>query len=163
MQLAPYLPYGLKAEMLDHKIDYVGQVIDGITGVYLLKDIWHFETRHGSRPSIDRTKPILHPLSDLKKPIWHEGKEFVPVEEIRRILIEIDGRHYHFDYSGHDGFVHRLVFDGIEMGVLALPFHIVQKLYELKFDIHGLIDKGLAVEVNTLDTNPYKEGGSNEG
>lgn len=32
----------------------------------------------------------------------------------------------------------------------SIPYWIVKKLYEFHFDVHGLIEKGLAIDKNTL-------------
>lgn len=88
--------------------------------------------------SLDDFKPILHPLSDLTKPIVHKGEEFVPMKEIAI-------------YNPNN--VEYL----IECVVTGLVEYIVlRQLIEWRFDIAGLIEKGEAVDVNTLPENPYK-------
>jgi len=45
----------------------------------------------------------------------------------------------------------------IESGYVKIfPFCVCQKLVEWHFDIANLIEKGEAIDVNTLETNPYK-------
>ena len=34
--------------------------------------------------------------------------------------------------------------------VLYLPYNIVSKLFENHFDVFGLIEKGLAIDINTI-------------
>lgn len=36
------------------------------------------------------------------------------------------------------------------------PFYVIEILVKNHFDIAGLIEKGEAIDVNTLDVNPYK-------
>lgn len=38
-----------------------------------------------------------------------------------------------------------------EFGFIGNEFNMLQKLYEWHFDIYGLIEKGLAIDINTLD------------
>ena len=37
-----------------------------------------------------------------------------------------------------------------------MNFYTIKKLIEWHFDIANLIEKGEAIDVNTLETNPYK-------
>jgi hypothetical protein len=69
--LAMSLPYGLKI-----KDSFSTPNLTGI-----MDNEYHF----GSYLSIDgveEIKPILHPLSDLTKPIEHKGEKFVPMYEL---------------------------------------------------------------------------------
>ena len=84
----------------------------------------------------------LRPLSDLTKEIEFNGKKFVPVKKIRHEFIIIDGSHRQFDYP--------LSLDGAFCGVLSLPYWVIQKLHEWNFDTFGLIEAGLAIDINTL-------------
>ena len=68
--------------------------------------------------------PILRPLSDLTKEIEVNGVKFVPEELLSA----------HFEIQYYGNMLHKNV----------------QKLYEWHFDIHGLIDQGLAIDINTL-------------
>lgn len=43
----------------------------------------------------DGIQPILRPLSDLTKPIKHEGEEFVPMEKLFKMLDSADYVDYH--------------------------------------------------------------------
>ena len=131
--LAPYLPYGLKAKMLDCKIDYVGKQFDEIIGVHQWsKDgDWCLLTEGGSKPSLDRIKPILRNLSDLTKEIEHNGEKFVPID---RLTCWFD-----FTYlDTHSLYIHEY------------PYNVVEKLFEWKFDYFDLIPNGLAIDINTL-------------
>lgn len=82
--------------------------------------------------------PILHPLSDLTKEIEHKGEKFVPIERIK------ESQHHLFFRTD------------IEKPIDELQFSEVMKLVEWYFDIAGLIEKGEAIDVNTLPENPYK-------
>ena len=92
--------------------------------------------------------PVLHPLSDLTKEIENNGKKFVPLD----ILLEMyslnmyqftNGEIYNTDYARY-------------IEIEELPFEAVLKLIEWHFDIASLIEKGEIIDVNILETNPYK-------
>ena len=90
-------------------------------------------------------KPILHPLSDLTKEIEHKGEKFVPYKKLdwRKLDGEI-GEYISFG-DCHAGLINPL--DQLSQLQLLLSWH---------FDIADLISKGEAIDVNTLETNPYK-------
>ncbi len=69
-ELQVYSLYDPEARMLDHKIDYAGNKIDTIKGLYPMilpggEKVWHCKTQGGSRPSIDRIRLRLKPMSGL--------------------------------------------------------------------------------------------------
>lgn len=74
-------------------------------------------------------KPILRPLSDLTKEIEVNGEKFVPIEE--------------FEKAGY-------IFPLNEDNFHNLPFGIVNILLKWHFDIYGLIENDLAIDINTL-------------
>ena len=129
--LAPYLPYGLRVRYIDENntailigITYIGNIIHGqldFNGVLGLYEFNDFE-------------PILHPLSDLTKEIEHNGEKFVPIEVL-------DG--YSSGWFGGD-----LVRKGRD--IYETPYASAQKLFEWHFDVFGLIEEGLAIDINTL-------------
>lgn len=132
--LAPYLPYGLKIEILNYKCDYVGIQFSEITGFYMIGEALHVTYKGGSTgKSIDDFKPFLRPLSDLTKEIDHNGAKFTPID------------YNAFKHSKDDiieyqnGFLH----------YKAIKFGIIQRLFEWHFDVFSLIDKGLAIDINS--------------
>ena len=90
---------------------------------------------------------VLHPLSDLTKPIEHKGETFILIDKI----LESGG----FNLSK---------MSRQEINSYAKPFLMPELislddaliLIEHHFDIAGLIEKGEAIDVNTLEINPYK-------
>lgn len=76
---------------------------------------------------------VLLPLSDLTKEIEHNGEKFVPMD----ILYN--------EFSQYDCFE----FDNIN--VLNNPYNQIQNLLEWHFDVYGLIEQGLAIDINTLN------------
>ena len=76
-------------------------------------------------------KPILRPLSDLTKEIEHNGEKLS-----KRTMEVIKDRDW--------GLIH------------FCPHHDVKKLFEWHFDVHGLIEAGLAIDINTLEKHQNK-------
>ena len=72
--------------------------------------------------------------------IEHKGEKFVPIARI-------------YNMSGHYE-IGRNWFK--QNNIECLPFFIMQFLVENHFDIAYLIPKEEAIDVNTLDVNPYK-------
>jgi hypothetical protein len=70
--------------------------------------------------TIEDVRLILRPLSDLTKEIDHNGEKFVPKD----VFMESD-----VDLTSYDGVV---------------------TLCSWHFDVFGLIEKGLAIDINTL-------------
>jgi hypothetical protein len=79
---------------------------------------------------IETRKPILRPLSDLTKEIEIDGKKFTPTKVLHW---NNEGREIFFIYPE------------------TTSYSDILKLYEWKFDVHGLIAKGLAVNINILN------------
>jgi hypothetical protein len=86
-----------------------------------------------SKINIDKTILILRPLSDLTKEIENE-------------LTYNDLLKSEFDYNGINGFD----FYYLQETPLEYPFNVIQKLLEWHFDIYGLIENNLAIDINTL-------------
>lgn len=174
--IAPYLPYGVKAEILDYKSDYVGNQFDEIIGVHQWDKncmYWSALTIGGSKPNIERIKPILRPLSDLSKEIEHNGEKFVPIIYLSRL---VDNGHNHIDSKIHkssnyitvmtdkcddvENVKFRFIIEGFssiersgEPISLVTYDKIKSKLFEWHFDVFGLIEKGLAVDIHTISDN----------
>ena len=134
--MAISLPYGVKCEVKNQfgtneviKIDTISIQVIGSCGCY-------YKTG----------KPILHPLSDLIKEIEHNGETFTTTDitnnyldrQRKSVLAELENMAKHNYFDGY------------------LPFYVCEKLIEYHFDICGLIEKGEAIDVNTLEVNPYK-------
>ena len=128
--LAPYLPYGLKYRLhgnfpIQNGVDNWIEDIREISPFnFTLEKVLTWET----------CKPILRPLSDLTKEIDHNGGRFVPKDRAKRI------------YGWKDEWI--LETGHIRIG--HLPFVVIEKLFEWHFDVFGLIDQGLAIDINTL-------------
>lgn len=73
----------------------------------------------------NQNKPILRPLSDLTKEIEINEKKFVPKIELEKIgTIPLSISYYYHSQ--------------------------IEKLLKWHFDIYGLIEQGLAIDINTL-------------
>lgn len=94
-----------------------------------------------------RFKPILRPLSDITKPIEHKGERFVPLHRL------LENNNFDLSKMSEDEIMSfQKPFMMPELIILNdLPLYL-----ELHFDIADLISKGEAIDVNTLETNPYK-------
>ena len=160
--IAPYLPYGLMVMRPD------GNTIlpcDGILGTL----IQHRVKDHIEYSSLCGCKPILRPLSDLDKPCL-EG-ERVPMIELAKKHIEYDEANkdsdikveYFFTRQTHVTvtwkhpisneplFDDRLFIQTIPERIFLNTYWVNEYLSENHFDIFGLIEKGLAIDANTIN------------
>lgn len=98
-------------------------------------------------------KPILYPLSTLTK--FREDLGFVPIVEIsglRCLKGDIS-----FGYENKMFWVkirlpksNEFVCKTFPSDANSMEYWIIQKLYEWHFDIHGLIEQGLAIDKSKL-------------
>lgn len=121
--LVPYLPYGLKVYVQDYGIELVI--------VFIKDEVITIE----DNASFCGIKPILRPLSDLTKEIEINGEKLYPFiiyndDDLDKKLIKFIKGDYSYSH---------------------LPYWIVQKLFELHFDVYGLIADGLAIDINKTD------------
>ena len=125
------------------------------TGIYQMSGVYETYVVEGfnydNNVKTDKLKPILHPLSDLTKEIEHNGEVFTPYIELLRIsYFNVD------DMTQDELYDYKDAYSEINVDAVLMPFSDGLKLIEWHFDIAGLIDKGEAIDVNTLDENPYK-------
>lgn len=101
--------------------------------------------------NIEDVKPILRPLSDLAKEIEHNVRRFIPIEwfEIRDDESE---NWFSFDHGNINliNDLNSISTHQVYHDINFLPYAVVQKLIEWHFDVFGLIEKGLAIDINTL-------------
>lgn len=81
----------------------------------------------------DDIKIVCLPLSDLTKEIEHNGEKFVP---LYRLIKE--------DKAFTNDFINVFGYEELKVSVYEL-------LLEWHFDVFGLIEKGLAVDINTIE------------
>ena len=168
--LAPYLPYGLKGYFYD-KFDIVTE-IDACYNI--------ISSLNNGNILIKGFKPILRPLSDLTKEIEVNGERFIPIMNLcdlerKSVYWSSDGRkrlvkceifeqqvvkHDGYDTFWAFGFHQDGFFYGYETDLkdddnsgmmnITKQFELFQKLFEWHFDVFGLIDAGLAIDINTI-------------
>lgn len=131
-------------------------------------------------------KPILFPMSDLTKKVIIAGEEIVPIVELAKIgwdeklsvyevhperarlitnwksLIYPEARYISFNCKTWEN-------NNFYLGVLDSEINeihylcprnqnkLFKWLYAHSFDVDGLIESGLAMDVNTLENNVYNE------
>ena len=130
--VAPYLPYRLMAEILDYQSDYVGNEYDWIVGIHQWDKtglMWSLETEGGAKPGINRVKPVFTPLSELSS--YSNG--------LRQLGNRADKNN-----------IDNLISD-IESG--KADYDVMQMCFKERIDVFGLIEKGLAIDINTLPLN----------
>lgn len=146
--LVGYLPYGLKFLSPKHRLKFGEQIILTSRGMSLCDDgSLNIEFLYDDdlifSNEMKTCKLILRPLSDLTKEIEVNGEKFVPIERVRN------------DYSGFffETNPELLIKSKNTNMYISLNWTIEfqQKLYEWHFDIHGLIEKELAIDINTLE------------
>jgi hypothetical protein len=149
--LAPYLPFKLKGDYNiytnKNKTDLLCFETETLTGLNF-KDKKIFLTS-GLVTETDDFLPYLRPLSDLTQEIEINGERFVPLEKLTEIF---GGRPISFDGNC---FYTKIQESVVRKKEDAVPLHFSQldafnKLFEWHFDIFGLIEKGLAIDINTL-------------
>jgi hypothetical protein len=149
-ELAAYLPYELKGNALNEEfeINEVCQELYRIeTGKTTNQEIGDpFVVVGDSECEIHDFKPILFPLSSLTKEITINGETFVPHDVF-------------FEDEENEWFDGNIWVDKIFLGKATsldfIPYGMIEKLLEWKFDVFNLIERGLAISV-TETFNPYK-------
>lgn len=128
--LAPYLPYNLHGFICTKRGDNFEVELHLLSQYTLQTSPSIFGYTYCSYNDF---KPILRPLSDLTKEIEYNGERFVPnLHKDFKIFVQAD-----MDY-----FLSNIIF---------APFIQIQHLFQWHFDVFGLIDAGLAVDMNSLE------------
>ena len=178
-EIAGYLPYGLGIKC---NITKAHTLFGYYKTFYQQWEEWAVvndpdEENQTSNVLFDDIAPILRPLSDLYKPITHNGEEIVPIVELAKrafnfnvndwnMVIDANSNFYRSVYFVREKTIQKeiIYFWYDKAGYFAINnsvFHTSQYglfdyLHELKVDFRGLIDAGLAIDCNTLENNPYK-------
>lgn len=149
--LAPYLPYNIRLQFI-----IKDEIIK--TGVMTRLLNYSHET-HPERIAIDNYdsehiwmfKPILRPLSDLVKQINYgiQTYSFTDLLEIS----DTDGCIFEFDHGNIKviNFIDSIAKFNSYHYINYLPYVVVEMMIEKHFDVFGLIEQGLAIDINTLD------------
>jgi hypothetical protein len=130
--LAPYLPYKLKYQLYGNF-----PIKEGVENI--VEDTRVIDLKNIQRVlDWETCKPILRPLSDLTEEITHNGEKFVPIDwlEEKYFLTDLPEQ------------CARIIED--DRWVNQSSYMLIEQLIEWHFDVFGLIDNGLAVDINTL-------------
>lgn len=147
--LAMSLPYGLKCCTVE--INRINDLISCHFGNIVIARIKPNDNIDIPLP-IAQIKPFLHPLSDLTKEIEHKGERFMPIEKLGEII----GGGWCGVYERAVELMQEWDIDTLKDKIKHLPFEFIQLFISWYFDVADLISKGDAIDVNTLDVNPYK-------
>ena len=128
--LIPYLPYSLKV-IMEGKKTIVAWMSTKNIAVIRPDGIGEYKKIPWERAHLN-IQPILRPLSDILKEYPLNGDyEGWQQEWINHI--------WDFEIKTN------------EANILACPYDLMQDLLSKHFDVFGLIEKGLAIDINTLD------------
>lgn len=134
-EIVGYLPYGLKLNTVKNEmylIDFKNKKIESTFRGHLI-NIYEW----------DEIKPILRPLSDLTKFIKINGLNLLAISEIEK-----EFNSFYFSIGSYCGIIIR---DKNPRYSNIIEYQdIIQKLYSWHFDIHNLINRGLAIDINKL-------------
>lgn len=138
--IAPYLPYEL------YFMRYEKKCLDKtVTPVVWSKDLHPFKTQLNAVTlngfDYEKSKPILRPLSDLTKEIEVNGTKY---ESVKHYFEEI-----YYTQTLHKQ-VNSIIQD--ERWVNHCEYILVKFLFEHHFDVFGLIEHGLAINVNAIQS-----------
>lgn len=144
-QIAPYLPYKLNIllEISMEESDSFEMTLENIEGILEYQ-----------------RKPLLRPLSQLTDIIEIDGKIFTPIEDLLMLKHPVDGReskyckiHYEQTPTRVSAWYQNLSLIEFKVNTFDLtnePYWITQKLIEWHFDVFCLIEKGMAMDLNTV-------------
>ena len=144
--------YTEESEGLDDQIPFVFKIVG-------MNDEWvdvigRLKTVTENQMIVD-CFPIARPLSDLTKPITHNGETFIPIVELAKIVDEFNNTNPTFVYVKTFSGWYCEWYAGDQISIRrSVPFCFYQKLIEWHFAI-GLKDDEY-IDVNSLSDNPYK-------
>lgn len=121
-EIAGYLPYELECFLIDDKMKGVLIGLGEDQGIFDNDMYW-----------FNQFKPLLYPLEMLTKQIVYNGVEIIPIDHI--------DDHHNFSLLRKE----YLLSDP-----KRYPYSVVEWLFEMHFDIHGLIPRGLAIDKSKL-------------
>lgn len=139
--LAPYLPYGIKliahgdvcnvAYMSTKRIAFIE--INGCGDVRKCR----WDLING------KIKPILKPLVDLLETVEHRDDY---IAGWKFIEMQLGG----YNCGAYEEYMSIFIDDICPSRAIQAPYEIFALLLEYHFDVFGLIDQGLAIDVNDL-------------
>ena len=137
-EICGYLPYAVKL----YHIGYKGK---NILDLSIPKGLYLNTLNSINMLSVIKECPflfmLLRPLSDLTKEIEHNGKRFVPIVKLLQ--------EYCFDTNEMtEQEINEYAESMIE---IDMSYMVSQMLMEWHFDIHGLINRNLALNLNDYE------------
>jgi hypothetical protein len=158
--LAPYLPYRLELKYNDALSGKRKALLSGIT-IREIETTYKRKIKGCSGDLISwngnnnvkylKVKPILRPLSMLDKEIEVNGEKFIPIYKFWQLAgYELGRGQYIESYPNYIKTSHLGIAIEFKINIsdiLSSNYNVVEKLCEWHFDIFGLIDAGLAIEM----------------
>lgn len=146
----PYLPYKLRVKSFD--------IFEGDPIFEMSTYSFNGEIRKASLKWVieDNFKPILRPMSDLTELIEIDGEKFIPIDYLNQGNLSVDEDFLPvLEGDWEDGFRYQNYSTdcgGYSVNSVSFNFtlSVYEKLLEWHFDIFGLIEKGIAIDINTL-------------
>lgn len=159
--IAPYLPYGLKVQVYGQTVWETYET--DIEHINTNGEVY-FSHEWNDINNNEYFKFALRPLSDLIKSITHKGETFVPMtklvgmEKYKHFFEKFGGLKRKDDWSIIDCWWINTEFDDkpkpyekfCTWQLDRMSFKDAVKLIKWHFDIFGLIEKGYAIDINTL-------------
>jgi len=159
--LAPYLPYGLKGSWTE---TFEIEKLIGFCEDEVITNVEQFPLKD--------FKPILRPLSDLIEEIEHNGEKFIPLIKlfdisvghnwsstnylgcilgVNEFWLQLKDKKpsFAFGYNWENEMFYYLTKENYYLKVYN-QLGLFNKLFEWHFDVFGLIEKGIAIDINTL-------------
>jgi len=138
---AAYLPYDIKVYNIGTK---------KIEKIYELKkyvnpkneELFYIVTNSGHYSSLYQ-QLILRPLSDLTNEIEIGGKKFIPIDELNKIHPD-----YKIFIEDDECYIKDLC--NMNMTHICTNLEFYDKLLSWHFDLFGLIENNLAIDINTI-------------
>lgn len=133
--LSAYLPYDIRVEVkCDEEVykstlvgfGYFDKELHALCGNKIHNGLYHINGE-------EYIKPILRPISDLTKEIEVNGEKFIP---LYKLISE--------DRTFTTSFIYTFGYEELKVSVYEL-------LLKWHFDVFGLIEKGLGIDINTLN------------
>lgn len=158
--LAPYLPYGLniynsafmfRSNWNENEIGVMIGVTDNIQNETFDIVMIRERDKYKLQDSRNHFKPVLRPLSDLTKEIDYglSTYSFIDLFEIG----DCDGCVYEFEHGNIKTIesLESISRHNSYNDINYLPSAVVNMMIEYHFDVFGLIEQNLAIDINTLN------------
>lgn len=151
--LTPYLPYGLSIGQYreDLKITFFSKMVE-LSDDRIRVTLSRFP--FSEIISYYEAKPILRPLSDLSNDDWKEEVLIHYADLEVHVSVYDSGNDNKNDFGltvtyklMDDVFTDLLICRGL---IRETPYHFYEWLIKNHFDVFGLIQSGLAIDINTL-------------